>query len=74
MSQATDGATRSSDSAARPVPTAPTNLERRFPIAVWLRTYDWGKSFIPDLIAAIRRTTAARRATAPAVVRERRRN
>ena len=53
MSQATDSATGPSESASRPVPTAPTTLERWFPIAVWLRQYDWGKSLAPDLIAAV---------------------
>jgi MFS superfamily sulfate permease-like transporter len=37
---------------ARPAP--PSRLQRWFPIAAWLPRYDWGSSFAPDLIAAIR--------------------
>ena len=35
------------------MPTAPTTLERWFPIAVWLPKYNWGKFLMVDLIAAI---------------------
>ncbi|MGO9504975.1 MAG: SulP family inorganic anion transporter [Streptosporangiaceae bacterium] len=42
-------------SATEPVakPTAPSTLERWFPIAVWLPKYKWGKFTALDLIAAI---------------------
>jgi len=32
---------------ARPVPAAPSTLQRWFPIAVWLPRYNWGKSSVP---------------------------
>ena len=35
------------------VPTAPTKVERWFPIAAWLPRYNWGRSLGPDMIAAI---------------------
>jgi high affinity sulfate transporter 1 len=35
------------------VPTAPTKVERWFPIAAWLPRYNWGGSLGPDMIAAI---------------------
>ena len=34
-------------------PRAPSSLERWFPIGAWLPKYDWGSSFVPDLVAAI---------------------
>ena len=37
----------------RPLPQAPSALQRWFPIAEWLPNYPWGKYFVPDLIAAI---------------------
>lgn len=40
-------------SAAKPLPTAPTTLERWFPIGAWLPKYNWGSFFRVDLIAAI---------------------
>jgi len=40
-------------SQSKPMPTAPTKLERWFPIAVWLPKYKWGKYLTLDLIAAI---------------------
>ena len=36
-----------------PVPTAPTTLQQWFPIASWLKGYDWSKLFVADLIAAV---------------------
>ena len=36
-----------------PVPTAPTRMERWFPIGAWLPSYNWGGFFSADLIAAI---------------------
>jgi len=38
---------------SRPVPTAPSTLQRWFPIAAWLPKYRWGKFLTPDLIAAV---------------------
>ena len=40
-------------SQSKPVPQAPSTLERWFPIGAWLPKYDWGKSLIVDLIAAV---------------------
>ena len=37
----------------RPVPTAPTTMQRWFPIGEWLPRYDWGKYLRADVIAAI---------------------
>ena len=37
----------------KPVPTAPSKIERWFPIAAWLPKYAWGTNLTPDLIAAI---------------------
>ena len=34
-------------------PTAPSTLQRWFPVGVWLREYEWGKFTAPDLIAAV---------------------
>ena len=36
----------------KPVPTAPTTMQRWFPIGAWLPKYAWGKLAVPDLIAA----------------------
>jgi high affinity sulfate transporter 1 len=44
--------TANSDHAA-PVPTAPTTMQRWFPIGAWLPNYDWGKFLTADLIAAV---------------------
>ncbi len=44
---------------SRPVPKAPSTLQRWFPIAVWLPKYEWAKYLSPDLIAAV--TVAALR-------------
>jgi high affinity sulfate transporter 1 len=44
--------TAGSDHAA-PVPTAPSTLQRWFPIGAWLPHYDWGKFLGADLIAAV---------------------
>jgi SulP family sulfate permease len=41
------------DSAPRPTPTAPTTLQRWFPIGEWLPSYKWGKFLTADLIAAV---------------------
>ena len=38
---------------SQPKPTAPSTLERWFPIAAWLPQYQWGKYLTPDLIAAV---------------------
>ena len=38
---------------SKPMPKAPSTLERWFPIAVWLPKYEWGKYLTADLIAAI---------------------
>jgi uncharacterized protein len=38
---------------SRGVPTAPSTLQRWFPIGAWLPNYDWGKFFAADLIAAV---------------------
>ncbi len=38
---------------APPKPTAPTTLQRWFPIAVWGRAYNWRGFFGADLIAAV---------------------
>lgn len=38
---------------SKPVPTAPSTLQRWFPIAQWLPKYAWGKNLTPDLIAAV---------------------
>ena len=46
-------ATAKTSNKSRPMPTAPTTLERWFPIAVWLPKYKWGKYLTADLIAAI---------------------
>lgn len=35
------------------LPKAPSKLRRRFPIAVWLPKYNWGKYLTADLIAAM---------------------
>ncbi len=35
------------------VPTAPSTLQRWFPIGAWLPKYDWGKFLTLDLIAAV---------------------
>jgi high affinity sulfate transporter 1 len=40
-------------SQSKPVPQAPSKLERWFPIGAWLPKYDWGKSLVVDLIAAV---------------------
>lgn len=40
-------------SQSQPMPTAPSKLERWFPIATWLPKYEWGKNLTVDLIAAI---------------------
>lgn len=34
-------------------PTAPSAVQRWFPIAAWLSKYKWGSFFVADLIAAI---------------------
>lgn len=34
-------------------PTGPSGLQQWFPVAVWLREYQWGKFLAPDLIAAV---------------------
>ena len=36
-----------------PVPTAPTTMERWFPIGAWLPRYNWSGFFRADLIAAV---------------------
>ena len=38
---------------SRAVPTAPSTLQRWFPIGAWLPRYDWGKFLTADLIAAV---------------------
>lgn len=38
---------------SKPLPQAPSTLERWFPIAVWLPKYNWGKNLSLDLIAAV---------------------
>jgi SulP family sulfate permease len=38
---------------SRAVPTAPSALQRWFPIGAWLPRYDWGRFFAADLIAAV---------------------
>jgi hypothetical protein len=38
---------------SRPLPQAPSTLERWFPIAIWLPNYNWGKNLSLDLIAAV---------------------
>lgn len=38
---------------SRPMPQAPSALQRWFPIAAWLPKYEWGKYLSVDLIAAI---------------------
>jgi high affinity sulfate transporter 1 len=43
----------SSSHHAAPVPTAPSTLQRWFPIGAWLPHYDWGKFLGADLIAAV---------------------
>ena len=35
------------------VPTAPTAMQRWFPIGAWLPKYNWGKFLAADLIAAV---------------------
>lgn len=40
-------------SVEREVPTAPTTLQRWFPIAEWLPRYDWRRSLRVDLVAAL---------------------
>ena len=40
-------------SQSKPMPTAPSKLERWFPIAAWLPKYNWGKYLTLDLIAAL---------------------
>ncbi len=40
-------------SQSRPMPQAPSTLERWFPIGAWLPKYEWGKYFSADLIAAV---------------------
>ena len=37
---------------SKPVPTAPSTLQRWFPIAEWLPKYAWGQNLSADLIAA----------------------
>ena len=37
----------------RPVPTAPSTMQRWFPIGAWLPNYNWGKLARADLIAAV---------------------
>ena len=44
--------TAGSDHAA-PVPTAPSTLQRWFPIGAWLPQYNWGRYLKADLIAAV---------------------
>jgi SulP family sulfate permease len=41
------------DAAERAVPTAPTTMQRWFPIGAWLPNYNWGKLAGADLIAAV---------------------
>ena len=38
---------------SRGIPTAPSSLQRWFPIAAWLPRYPWGRFFPADLIAAV---------------------
>ncbi len=38
---------------SRPMPQAPSTLERWFPIGAWLPKYEWGKFLTADLIAAV---------------------
>ena len=38
---------------SRPMPKAPSKMERWFPIGSWLPGYKWGEYFTADLIAAI---------------------
>lgn len=47
------GDSLSRNEAEYPVPTAISPLQRWFPIAVWIKTYDWRKNGITDVIAAI---------------------
>ena len=36
-----------------PMPTAPTAMQRWFPIGAWLKGYSWRRSATADLIAAV---------------------
>jgi len=38
---------------SKPMPQAPSSLERWFPIGAWLPKYNWGKFLTADLIAAL---------------------
>jgi len=38
---------------SKPMPKAPSTLERWFPIGMWLPKYKWGKFLTADLIAAV---------------------
>jgi high affinity sulfate transporter 1 len=38
---------------SKPVPTAPSTLQRWFPIAEWLPKYEWSQNLSADLIAAL---------------------
>jgi high affinity sulfate transporter 1 len=38
---------------SKPIPKAPSTLERWFPIGAWLPKYNWGKFLTADLIAAV---------------------
>ena len=38
---------------SKPIPKAPSTIERWFPIAAWLPKYNWGKFLSADLIAAV---------------------
>ena len=49
----TDEQLTTGDPTARAVPTAPTTMQRWFPIGAWLPTYNWGKLAGADLIAAV---------------------
>ena len=41
------------ESESRPLPQAPSTLQKWFPIAEWLPKYPWSKFLVPDLIAAL---------------------
>jgi high affinity sulfate transporter 1 len=47
------GSTRTGTDQSAPIPTAPSALQRWFPIGEWLPTYKWGRYLTADLIAAV---------------------
>jgi high affinity sulfate transporter 1 len=48
-----DGQQTTNTDTKRVLPTAPTTLQRWFPIGAWLPRYSWGKFASADLIAAV---------------------